>query len=374
MNKLIPTDQTGQTSPYLDIRQINKTFAKFEALKGVSFSVARGEFLCLVGPSGCGKTTLLRCIAGLETQTSGDIFQDGTDIGKLPVEQRDFGIVFQSYALFPNLTIWDNICYGIQTTGAAREADMKRLEELLAMVRLSGHRDKYPGQLSGGEQQRVALVRALATSPGLLLLDEPLSALDAQVRHHLRREIKEIQKNLGVTTIMVTHDQEEALSMADRVAVMKTGQIEQIGAPLDIYHKPNSRFIASFIGSMNMFSGRKVAQGRLSVGDLTLECAPGKGGSDKMGIGSEVTFAFRPENVELTLSDANAPNSIPATVIDRETRGATDRIFLSSPDLEGELCADMWSADALLDDLTPGALVTLHVPAHAVVILEGDQT
>jgi iron(III) transport system ATP-binding protein len=206
MNKMTPTDQVSQTSPYLDIRQIKKTFAKFEALKGVSFSVARGEFLCLVGPSGCGKTTLLRCIAGLETQTSGDIIQNGTDIGKLPVEQRDFGIVFQSYALFPNLSVWDNICYGIQTKGATRQADMKRLEELLAMVRLSGHRDKYPGQLSGGEQQRVALVRALATSPGLLLLDEPLSALDAQVRHHLRREIKQIQKNLGVTTIMVTHD------------------------------------------------------------------------------------------------------------------------------------------------------------------------
>lgn len=369
MNKMISTDRERQTSPYLEIRQIKKSFAKFEALKGVSFSVARGEFLCLVGPSGCGKTTLLRCIAGLEAQTSGDISQDGTNIGNLPVEQRDFGIVFQSYALFPNLTIWDNICYGIQTKGMKRQADLKRLEELLAMVRLSEHRDKYPGQLSGGEQQRVALVRALATSPGLLLLDEPLSALDAQVRHHLRREIKEIQKNLGVTTIMVTHDQEEALSMADRVAVMKAGQIEQIGSPLDIYHRPNSRFIASFIGSMNMFLGRKIAQNRLSVGDLTLECAP-----DESGIGRGVTFAFRPEQVELTLSDESAQNSIPATVIDRETRGATDRIFLSSPDLEGELCADMWSADTLLSNLTPGTPVTLHVPAHAVVVLEGDLT
>lgn len=368
MNKMTPTDQTVQTSPYLDIRQIKKTFANFEALKGVSFSVARGEFLCLVGPSGCGKTTLLRCIAGLEAQTSGDIVQNGTNIGKLPVEQRDFGIVFQSYALFPNLTVWDNICYGIQSKGATRQADMKRLEELLSMVRLSGHRDKYPGQLSGGEQQRVALVRALATSPGLLLLDEPLSALDAQVRHHLRREIKQIQKNLGVTTIMVTHDQEEALSMADRVAVMEAGQIKQIGAPSDIYHKPNSRFIAKFIGSMNMFLGRKIAADQLSVGDLTLKCAPDEG-----AIGNDVTFAFRPEHVALSLSDDGAQNAISATVIDRETRGATDRIFLLSPALEGELCADMWSADALLGSLTPGTAVTLHVPAHAVVILEADQ-
>ncbi|MEJ6610695.1 MAG: ATP-binding cassette domain-containing protein [Paracoccaceae bacterium] len=368
MSNMKMTEQTAQTFPYLDIRQIKKNFSKFEALKGVSFSVARGEFLCLVGPSGCGKTTLLRCIAGLETQTSGDIIQNGIDIGKLPVEQRDFGIVFQSYALFPNLSVWGNICYGIQTKGLTRQADMKRLEELLAMVRLSGHRDKYPSQLSGGEQQRVALVRALATSPGLLLLDEPLSALDAQVRHHLRREIKQIQKNLDVTTIMVTHDQEEALSMADRVAVMEEGQIKQIGAPSDIYHKPNSRFIASFIGSMNMFLGCKIALDQLSVKGLTLACAP-----DESAIGTDVTFAFRPEHVVLSLSDNGAQNAILATVIDRETRGATDRIFLSSPALVGDLCADMWSSNALLSKLTPGTAVTLHVPAHAVVILEVDQ-
>lgn len=368
MSKMTMTEQTAQTSPYLDIQKIKKNFSKFEALKGVSFSVFRGEFLCLVGPSGCGKTTLLRCIAGLETQTSGVIVQNGTNIGKLPVEERDFGIVFQSYALFPNLTVWDNICYGIQTKGVTRQADMKRLGELLDMVRLSGHRDKYPSQLSGGEQQRVALVRALATSPGLLLLDEPLSALDAQVRHHLRREIKQIQKNLDVTTIMVTHDQEEALSMADRVAVMKEGQIMQIGAPSDIYHKPNSRFIASFIGSMNMFLGRKIARDQLSVGGLSLACAPDEG-----SIGADVTFAFRPEHVEVNLSNDGAQNAIPATVIDRENRGATDRIFLSSPALAGELCADMWSSDGLLNNLMPGTPVTLHVPAHAVVILEVDK-
>ena len=363
-----PSKQTATTGHYLDIKLIRKTFAQFEALKGVSFSVGRGEFLCLVGPSGCGKTTLLRCIAGLETQTSGEIVQNGSDIGLLPVERRDFGIVFQSYALFPNLKVWDNIRYGIQTKGATRQSDLKRLEDLLAMVRLSGHRDKYPGQLSGGEQQRVALVRALATSPGLLLLDEPLSALDAQVRHYLRREIKEIQKNLGVTTIMVTHDQEEALSMADRVAVMDSGQIKQIGTPYEIYHKPNSRFIASFIGSMNMFSGRKTASDQLSVGDLKLRCAP----SD-LGIGTDVTFAFRPEHVVLCLADEGAENALPATVIDRETRGAIDRVFLSSPALEGALCADLWSGAAILDSLTPGAQISLHIPSRSVVILDEDQ-
>jgi iron(III) transport system ATP-binding protein len=365
---MTPTESAVMTAPYLDIHQIKKTFAKFEALKGVSFSVGRGEFLCLVGPSGCGKTTLLRCIAGLETQTSGKIVQNGADIGLLPVERRDFGIVFQSYALFPNLTVWGNICYGIQSKGEKRKTDLKRLEDLLTMVRLSGHRDKYPGQLSGGEQQRVALVRALATSPGLLLLDEPLSALDAQVRHHLRREIKQIQKNLGVTTIMVTHDQEEALSMADRVAVMEAGQIKQIGTPSEIYHKPNSRFIAGFIGSMNMFEGRKNAPDQLSVGGLVLHCAP-----NDLATGTDVTFAFRPEHVTLSLDDGGAENTLPVTFIDHENRGAVDRVFLSSPALEGELCADLWSGEAILQSLAPGVRIFLQIPASSVVILDGDR-
>lgn len=367
MNQMTPSSPAATATPYLAIHQIRKTFAKFEALKEVSFSVERGEFLCLVGPSGCGKTTLLRCIAGLETQTSGEIIQNGTDIGRLPVEQRDFGIVFQSYALFPNLTVWDNIRYGIQTKGAIRQADLKRLEELLEMVRLSGHRNKYPGQLSGGEQQRVALVRALATSPGLLLLDEPLSALDAQVRHHLRREIKQIQKNLGVTTIMVTHDQEEALSMADRVAVMSGGRIRQIGTPTEVYHTPNSRFTASFIGSMNIFAGRQVGPDQLSVGGHTLRCA-----AARSTIGADVTFAFRPEHVVLGPADGTGENCLPVTVIDRETRGAVDRVYLSAPAFDGELCADLWSGEAILGQLVPGETITMKVPANAIVVLEED--
>ncbi len=214
-------------------------------------TINEGEFVCFLGPSGCGKTTLLRAIAGLDPQTSGTIHQAGRDISALPPSQRDFGIVFQSYALFPNLTVAKNVGYGLENRKMKRADIDKRVAELLATVGLSDQAAKYPSQLSGGQQQRVALARALATSPGLLLLDEPLSALDAKVRVHLRKEIKDLQNRLNVTTIMVTHDQEEALTMADRIVVMKSGLIEQVGTPAEIYGEPVNRFVADFIGTMN---------------------------------------------------------------------------------------------------------------------------
>ena len=195
--------------------------------------------MCFLGPSGCGKTTLLRCIAGLDIQTAGSIEQAGHDVSVLPPSERDFGIVFQSYALFPNLTVEKNVAYGLENTGAGRDRIAARVNELLGLVGLSEQGRKYPAQLSGGQQQRVALSRALAASPGLLLLDEPLSALDAKVRVRLRHEISSLQQRLGVTTIMVTHDQEEALTMADRIVVMNQGRIDQVGTPTEIYrHRP----------------------------------------------------------------------------------------------------------------------------------------
>src|SRR6266545_5113545 len=214
--------------PYLRIQHVTKKFGAFTALDRISLEVYPAEFVCFLGPSGCGKTTLLRAIAGLDIQTSGRVEQAGRDISALPPTKRDFGIVFQSYALFPNLTAAANVAYGLENARAKRAEVARRVRELLDMVGLGEHGDKYPAQLSGGQQQRVALARALATSPGLLLLDEPLSALDARVRVHLRHEIKQVQRRLGVTTIMVTHDQEEALTMADRIVVMNHGAIEQI--------------------------------------------------------------------------------------------------------------------------------------------------
>lgn len=258
------------TQPYLLLSGINKSFGNFTALKEIDLSLNRGELICFLGPSGCGKTTLLRIIAGLETQSSGMIQQDGRDISHAPIEKRDYGIVFQSYALFPNLTIYQNIAYGLVNQKMPKKVIAARVTELLETVGLSGSEHKYPAQLSGGQQQRIALARALATSPNLLLLDEPLSALDATVRTHLRQEICHLQKKLGITTIMVTHDQEEALSIADRIVVMNHGKIEQVGTPFEIYSNPVSPFVASFVGRVNQLSGKSLGNRQFQFGNQTV--------------------------------------------------------------------------------------------------------
>jgi iron(III) transport system ATP-binding protein len=283
---------------HLRVERLSKSFGSFEALRDIDLTVEESEFVCFLGPSGCGKTTLLRAIAGLDIQTRGRIFQAGREISALPPDQRDFGIVFQSYALFPNLTVRRNIAYGLENRGRKRADINARVDELLELVGLADQADKYPAQMSGGQQQRVALARALAPSPGLLLLDEPLSALDAKVRAHLRHEIKQLQRDLGVTTIMVTHDQEEALTMADRIVVMNQGVVEQIGSAERIYREPATPFVADFIGTMNFIPGRVSGPGRARVDDLELGC-------DVDGLAPEttVTLAIRPEDIELDAAE-----------------------------------------------------------------------
>jgi iron(III) transport system ATP-binding protein len=280
--------------PYLALQGITKQFGAFTALKGVDLEIPKGEFVCFLGPSGCGKTTLLRVIAGLEAQTAGRLFQAGTEISTLPPARRDYGIVFQSYALFPNLTVADNVAYGLVNRRQPRDEIRRRVGELLALVGLPGSEGKFPAQLSGGQQQRIALARALATSPGLLLLDEPLSALDAIVRVRLRQEIKALQRQLGVTTIMVTHDQEEALSVADRIVVMNHGVIEQVGTPMEVYREPATPFVADFVGRVNAVPAVRQPGGRLRIGatDFT-----GDGHSGHGAAGQPVTVYLRPEDV-----------------------------------------------------------------------------
>lgn len=255
--------------PYLQLRDVRKAFGAFAALTNINLNIAKGEFVCFLGPSGCGKTTLLRIIAGLETPTSGAIFQADNDITRRPPAERDYGIVFQSYALFPNLSVAENVAYGLVNRRMERTLIKQRVNELLKLVGLPGSDAKYPSQLSGGQQQRVALARALATSPGLLLLDEPLSALDALERVRLRQEIRSLQRKLGVTTIMVTHDQEEALSLADRIVVMNHGVIEQVGSAMDIYREPASPFVADFVGKVNVLPGALSGE-TLTVGTFSL--------------------------------------------------------------------------------------------------------
>ena len=234
------------------LRDLTKQFGDFAAVDRVSLSVPHGTFVCLLGPSGCGKTTLLRMIAGLEQPSRGEILLDNEDITPVPTHKRGLGMVFQSLALFPHLSVGDNIAYPLRIRGAAREAQRQRTEELLQLVHLPGFADRPVSQLSGGQRQRVAIARALAISPKLFLLDEPLSALDAKLREAMQVELRQLQQQLGITTIVVTHDQREAMTMADLVVVMGQGQIRQAAAPVEIYRKPADAFVADFIGSTNL--------------------------------------------------------------------------------------------------------------------------
>lgn len=240
----------------LVIKDVYKSFGDVKVIRGFNLEVEEGEFLSLLGPSGCGKTTMLRMIAGLTLPTSGTIIINGQDVSKLPAYKRSNGMVFQNYALFPHMTVAQNVAFGLKMHKEDKSTIAKRVEEALEMVRLDGLGKRYPKEMSGGQQQRVALARALVLHPNLLLLDEPLSNLDAKLRKEMRIEIRQIQKKLNVATIFVTHDQEEALTMSDRIAVINHGVIEQIGSPVDLYDSPQTQFVASFIGSANILKGR----------------------------------------------------------------------------------------------------------------------
>lgn len=311
---------------YLKVENVSKRFGRFKALDDVSFASNRGELLCILGPSGCGKTTLLRAVAGLDHQDGGRVLLDGRDVSHLPVSRRNVGIVFQSYALFPNLTASRNIAYGLGTRGLGKGRVTERVEELLTLVGLQGHGLKYPAQLSGGQQQRVALARAIAPSPSLLLLDEPLSALDAQVRARLRMEIRTLQQRLGVTTLMVTHDQEEALAMADRILVMDKGRVLQAGTPDEIYGRPACPFVASFIGSMNFIRDAvKEAPRVFRKGSLRLVVEE----YDPVPEGSQAILAIRPEDIQIGGNGEGSGNLLPAEVRRLEYRGASYRVEMN---------------------------------------------
>jgi iron(III) transport system ATP-binding protein len=292
----------------LRLEGVHKAFGTFVALQSIDLAIEPGELVCFLGPSGCGKTTLLRIIAGLEQQTRGRILQNGIDVSNAPPAARDYGIVFQSYALFPNLTVAQNVAYGLVNRRKSRAEVSARVAELLTLVGLPDAGGKYPSQMSGGQQQRVALARALATSPSLLLLDEPLSALDAKVRERLRGEIKQLQRRLSVTTIMVTHDQEEALSMADRVVVMNDGVIEQVGSASEVYERAATPFVADFLGKVNVLKATSLGGGQYRAGsvDLTLPV----NGEKCDAAGQSVRIYMRPEDRYVEGDMTNLPNRL----------------------------------------------------------------
>ncbi len=304
--------QPEEADFFLECRNIYKMFGSFCALDDVSVGIRKGEFVSILGPSGCGKTTLLRVIAGLEEHNSGQVLLQGEDVSRYPTAKRKCGIVFQSYALFPNLTVLQNVAYGMPRQGKSGGMIRHRVEELLKMVGLPGSEQKYPAQMSGGQQQRVALARALATDPSLLLLDEPLSALDARVRVKLRSEIRHLQKRLGVTTVMVTHDQEEALTMADRIVVMSKGVLMQYASPPELYHEPENPFVAGFIGTVNFLENWSIKDADTATfGDLVLHVRPGSG---KDLVGQKATVSIRPEEVRLlqNVDDLSRPYAVRA--------------------------------------------------------------
>jgi putrescine transport system ATP-binding protein len=316
-------------APALTVRGVSKRFGAVAALDDVSLEIGAGELFALLGPSGCGKTTLMRLVAGFETPDAGSIEIKGRDMAGAPPYRRPVNLMFQSYALFPHLSVFDNIAFGLKRQGRAREEIAARVRELMRMVRLEGVETRRPDQLSGGQRQRVALARALAPGPDLLLLDEPLGALDRQLREETQFQLKDIQRRLGTSFVIVTHDQDEALVMADRIAVMRGGKIEQIGAPAEIYERPATRFVASFIGQMNFLEGsveradggaRLVGGwGALPIGDAS--ASPGR-----------AVLAIRPERIDVARG-ALAPGdaSLDGIVEDVAFRGETTHLRLRLP-------------------------------------------
>ena len=309
---------------FLQINNVTKSFGTTEAVKDFNLEIEKGELVSFLGPSGCGKTTTLRMVAGFEMPTSGNIVINKEDVTQTPPNQRDVGMVFQSYALFPNMTVAGNIGFGLKVAKKPPEESKPRVAELLELINMPEYGDRYPYQLSGGQQQRVALARALALRPEVLLLDEPLSALDAKIRVSLRSEIRSIQQKLGITAIYVTHDQEEALSISDRVVVMYKGQMEQVGTPFEIYNFPKTAFVASFVGTLNAVDAEVVDPkgNTLRINGIQLQAA---GGLGERKNGDKVTIAIRPERFSFA-SEKRKANVIDAVIENITFLGSIVRI------------------------------------------------
>jgi len=350
---------------------LRKQFGATQVVHDLDLAVEHGEFVSFLGPSGCGKTTTLRMVAGFEAPTAGTVHIDDRDVTRLRPNQRNIGMVFQSYALFPNMTVANNIAFGLKVAKQPTREITARVSEMLALIKLPDLAERYPYQLSGGQQQRVALARALAVKPQVLLLDEPLSALDAKIRVSLREEIRALQRELGITTIYVTHDQEEALSMSDRVVVMNEGGVEQIGSPFEIYNFPRTRFVASFVGTLNIMEARVVDPdaGRICIDDQEIVTARSVDGA---GPGETRAVALRPEAILLDDSDADATrNRMRGIVEEVNFLGAVVRVRVRFT--ESTLSLDTFNSSGSPPPAR-GDEVTVSFAATDVLVLDGPAT
>jgi putative spermidine/putrescine transport system ATP-binding protein len=353
----------GET--FLSIENVTKSFAQTTVVRNVDIAIDKGEFVSFLGPSGCGKTTTLRMVAGFEGPTTGRIVIDGKEVTDLKPNQRNIGMVFQSYALFPNMTVAQNIAFGLKVAGASSDAIAARVKEMLGIIKLPEHGGRYPFQLSGGQQQRVALARALAVKPSVLLLDEPLSALDAKIRISLRAEIRAIQRELGITTIYVTHDQEEALSMSDRIVVMNEGRVEQIGTPVEIYNQPRTRFVASFVGTLTILAAKAVDAKK---GTMKLDGQQIRAGKPFFsGAGKDISVALRPEAIALGKGGDNA-NRLTAKVVNVNFLGSIVRVKVRSG--TQDISLDMFNQSTTAPPKV-GEQVTVNFNPDDLVVLEG---
>ena len=354
----------------VELRNVKKRFGDFVAVAGVDLDIHAGEFLTLLGPSGCGKTTLLRMISGFETPTEGAVHLAGHDVTRLPPYRRDVNQVFQSYALFPHLTVWHNIAFGLKMKKVPRDQIRQRVATAIEMVSLAGFEKRKPSQLSGGQKQRVALARALVCEPKVLLLDEPLAALDAKLRRAMQIELKRLQSRLGITFLFVTHDQEEALVMSDRIAVVNKGRIEQIGPVEEIYHRPATPFVADFIGQANVLEAHVSSRNGQNIelllkGETKLSIP-----ADAVDSDGQVLISIRPEKFRVSCRPIDGPNVFQATICEEIFRGATDQLLLQTPG-GLELTAVVANRGAGDEAVHRGDCVFCQVHPEDVVVLKG---
>ena len=359
------------TDDFISLQSVRKTYGSVVAVDSVDLDIAKGSFFSLLGPSGCGKTTLLTMMGGLDFPTSGKIFIDGADVTKTPSYRRPTNMVFQSYAIFPHLNVAENVGYGLQRSGLSKSERTRRVEEMLELVHLGGFGDRKTDQLSGGQMQRVALARALVVKPKVLLLDEPLSALDKRLRQNMQIELRAIQREVGITFVFVTHDQEEALTLSDKIAVMARGQVLQCSSPAELYDRPLSREVAEFVGEMNLIPGRVTDVTATGV-SVDMPCFGTRwlqAGTRRFLVGDPVCVAVRPENFYLS----EAAEAAPMRVTNRAYFGSHIHLILATDGID-PVCADVPAATARrLGDTGGDGVVSVDFDQDTAVLLPGRE-